>query len=100
MSVHTCRMCGCTDHEACYDEERGACHWHEAELCSHCAETVGVLRAAVEEPIDADEVREDVKVELGLHHAGQLLKIIDWRGGNIAEIRAAVRDLAAKVQSA
>ena len=34
----TCRVCGCWEYGACWDEERGACSWVEPDLCSHCAE--------------------------------------------------------------
>jgi len=29
----TCRVCGCTDDQAC----EGGCHWVEDDLCSSCA---------------------------------------------------------------
>ena len=32
-----CRICGCTDYNACLDKETGvACHWVEDDLCSNC----------------------------------------------------------------
>lgn len=31
-SVRTCRVCGCTDYQAC----PGGCHWVEDDLCSSC----------------------------------------------------------------
>lgn len=31
-----CRECGCTDDNACVDEEGTACHWVEPDLCSAC----------------------------------------------------------------
>jgi hypothetical protein len=32
-----CRICGCTDDNACIDEETGEpCHWVEDDLCSNC----------------------------------------------------------------
>ena len=34
----SCRVCGCTDHHACYDRDAGEpCHWVEDDLCSVCA---------------------------------------------------------------
>lgn len=33
-----CRVCGCTDESACWDEELGPCSWAEPGLCSHCKE--------------------------------------------------------------
>ena len=34
-----CRVCGCTEHDPCYNPSHGYCWWHDAEmaLCSHCA---------------------------------------------------------------
>ena len=31
-----CRVCGCTEHDACVDLFGGPCHWVEADLCSAC----------------------------------------------------------------
>lgn len=37
-----CRVCGCTENRACFDEHLGPCHWVESDLCSSCAvERVG-----------------------------------------------------------
>jgi hypothetical protein len=33
-----CRRCGCTEDNACWDEELGACSWVEPDLCAHCLE--------------------------------------------------------------
>lgn len=33
---HQCRVCFCTDHDACEADGFG-CHWVEADLCSECA---------------------------------------------------------------
>ena len=37
--VPTCRVCGCWEYDACWEEEDGACWWVEIEppLCSSCA---------------------------------------------------------------
>ena len=32
----TCRVCGCWEYDACWDEDAGACWWIEPDLCSHC----------------------------------------------------------------
>lgn len=33
----TCQGCGCTDNNACWDEENNCpCHWVEPRLCSVC----------------------------------------------------------------
>jgi hypothetical protein len=34
--VRCCRVCGCTDALACWDDEHGACTWAEPGLCSAC----------------------------------------------------------------
>lgn len=34
--ARSCRVCGCTEDNACVDDERGACWWVDADLCSHC----------------------------------------------------------------
>ncbi|WP_449240565.1 hypothetical protein [Desulfoscipio gibsoniae] len=34
FDVNTCRVCGCTDDNAC----PGGCWWVEPDLCSRCAE--------------------------------------------------------------
>ena len=37
MSVQTCRVCGCTDFDACIEADGFPCCWVEDELCSACA---------------------------------------------------------------
>lgn len=32
-----CRVCGCTEHNACRMEDDGPCWWVEDDLCSACA---------------------------------------------------------------
>lgn len=32
-----CRVCGCTDNQACHHPNLGNCWWVEEDLCSHCA---------------------------------------------------------------
>lgn len=34
--LRACRVCGCTEFNACIDEAGIACHWVEANLCSCC----------------------------------------------------------------
>lgn len=31
-----CRVCGCSDNDACYHDDYGNCYWVEKDLCSHC----------------------------------------------------------------
>jgi len=59
----TCRVCGCTDDDCsnCIALTGKACHWVEPDLCSACADRVGVRKAAraayvaaVEAALDAD----------------------------------------------
>lgn len=33
-----CRVCGCTEENACLEPEVGACVWVEDDLCSACAD--------------------------------------------------------------
>ena len=41
--IRTCRVCGCTDQSACFNEDMGFCWWVGPELCSHCdPETVAI----------------------------------------------------------
>lgn len=35
-SIRTCRVCGCTDAQACIDDAIGPCWWVDEDLCSHC----------------------------------------------------------------
>jgi hypothetical protein len=37
-ATRRCRVCGCTDTNACVDPEHGPCWWIEQDLCSHCGE--------------------------------------------------------------
>lgn len=36
--VRECRVCGCTDDNACVGDDGRPCHWVAADLCSACAE--------------------------------------------------------------
>lgn len=40
MPYGTCKICGCTDHDPCYNPLHGNCYWVDDthELCSHCAD--------------------------------------------------------------
>lgn len=37
-----CRVCGCTEHNACYSELLERCHWVEEDLCSACVGKEGI----------------------------------------------------------
>jgi hypothetical protein len=36
MSGRECRVCGCSELDACVDEAGGTCYWIEQDLCSAC----------------------------------------------------------------
>lgn len=76
----TCRLCGCTEHNACYDDERGACSWAAPDLCSHCVDSVSLLEELITGESPTDRVQHctgDVgEITLPMHHAEQLLKIL------------------------
>lgn len=82
----TCRRCGCTHNDACHDDERGACAWCLADpsLCSHCQDTLALLALLVAGD-GSPEIREDVVIELALHHAEQLQKILTYAASATAE---------------
>lgn len=47
IGLRTCRKCGCSEHDACWDEKHGApCHWVEDDLCSACEDLAGGALAA------------------------------------------------------
>lgn len=37
--ARSCRVCGCTEFDACIDRNGVPCHWIEWNLCSRCATT-------------------------------------------------------------
>jgi hypothetical protein len=51
----TCRICGCTDFEACRTEE-GPCYWVSENLCSECAETSEQLHEALDVGLEPDQI--------------------------------------------
>lgn len=43
----SCRVCGCTQNNACFDEKRGhGCHWSARGLCNVCAEKAKAIKLA------------------------------------------------------
>lgn len=49
--IRACRVCGCTDHDACVDPATGiACHWVEDDLCSSCVSDPA--EEAAEKPLE------------------------------------------------
>lgn len=78
MTEPTCGLCGCTEHRACCDEARGPCGWtDEPDVCTHCADSIALLDELTTRLPNPDEVPEDVLIELPLHHAEQLLKVLN-----------------------
>jgi hypothetical protein len=52
----TCRVCGCSDFDACVDPVTGeTCWWVREELCSTCA----MFRSQLHEAFDAGYQRPD-----------------------------------------
>lgn len=43
-----CRICGCTELDACIHPDHGSCWWVEADLCSHCHQWPGEGRLYTE----------------------------------------------------
>lgn len=41
-SHRACRVCGCTEHSACVDENKGNCWWVAPDLCSHCEDKASI----------------------------------------------------------
>lgn len=76
----TCRMCGCTWNNACFDDQRGSCSWIEDDLCSHCEESLQSGLRLLERPDGVDTVPISV-VDLE-----QLLKMARWPAALGAQI--------------
>lgn len=40
LKVGVCRICGCTEHDPCFNPHHGFCWWADATrtICSHCAD--------------------------------------------------------------
>ena len=56
MPSGVCRECGCTDQQACLDDEFGACWWVEPDLCSHCQMGLDCDHAGAEEAALIEEM--------------------------------------------
>lgn len=85
MSEPTCRLCGCTETNACYDEERGACGWAAPGVCTHCADSIALLGELLDGGGRAEPVPEGTEVgeiSLPVHHAEQLRRVIDYGRGD------------------
>ncbi|HEV7345744.1 MAG TPA: hypothetical protein VGN60_08970 [Devosia sp.] len=57
-----CRVCGCTQNNACWADPVGACWWAEPDLCSHCQPTTNArLAAAIASFIKAHEHDQELR---------------------------------------
>ena len=72
MAERSCHLCGCTQTNACFDEERGPCGWVDAATCSHCDTSYGALQLALGPLNPADNSH----ITLAANHARQIEKII------------------------
>jgi hypothetical protein len=54
LPFSTCKICGCTDNNACIHPEKENCHWVDADhtLCSHCLDKL-IEKAAKYDSIEA-----------------------------------------------
>lgn len=41
-----CKVCGCSDFDACVDEDGQPCYWVDDDLCSACWKRVAMRLAA------------------------------------------------------
>lgn len=78
MAERTCRLCGCTEGDACCDDERGACSWAGPDVCSHCAGSINAVGACLVSEVSG----------LAEHHLDQLQKVIDHRTAQMTMDRA------------
>ncbi len=67
FDVNTCRVCGCTDDNACL----GGCWWVEPDLCSRCAEVD--TQETVPDPVHALMGRRIKTIDAG---AGVIINVI------------------------
>jgi hypothetical protein len=66
-SIRTCRVCGCTDDQAC----EGGCTWVEDDLCSACVDTAQTADAAPRGnlfPVEASALWKRAQEGLAQHH--------------------------------
>jgi len=58
-----CRICGCSDDNACYNDDMGICWWVEKDLCSHCdAETVALHKNYIYDLANELKPSKDIKL--------------------------------------
>ena len=44
-----CLICGCSEHDACYDDVEGSCSWFVPHLCDFCV--LGWTRPTYRQPL-------------------------------------------------
>lgn len=81
MKERTCRVCGCSQSNACFDKKRGhGCHWVSKTLCNVCDDKANAIKltssmvASLAYLITgrATARRRAVYVDGGLPHRGAL----------------------------
>ncbi len=58
----SCRVCGCTEHDACLHPDGRSCSWVAADLCSVCANTIGEIMITI--PVSDREAEAALRVLL------------------------------------
>ncbi|HRH61656.1 MAG TPA: hypothetical protein PL045_13855, partial [Chitinophagaceae bacterium] len=66
LPKRACRECGCTENNACYHPELGACWWVEQDLCSHCMIAAGESAPYHQAQIMIDELKSGDMFKLAL----------------------------------
>lgn len=72
-----CRMCGCTDYDACFDPGLGiTCSWYDDDLCTFCV-AIAIDRQLPPEPPALVTIYSDAQAADCLHannsHARRIL---------------------------
>lgn len=76
-----CRICGCTDEEACWDTG-SPCYWIEPDLCSACVNPLERLEAILNDMDDLMVLARRIAAALPAGHA----QIFAWARGHVAEL--------------
>ncbi len=56
-----CRVCGCSDESACFNEDMGFCWWVEDDLCSHCDPETIQLQKSLDKGESEEEFLRSLK---------------------------------------
>ena len=81
-----CRVCGCTEYNACSHPEHGRCWWVEGDLCSHCKLWPG----------ECKKMREILEEHLESYNVGSFTSGRDF--SNDEGLKAFVKNLNGKVE--